>query len=163
MGRFIVGAHGVGKTGVGISAHGAFGDAGDPAVLAAAVERCEGRIGALVCSAGIPPSGPWDSREHWDEVIAVDLAAPYEALRTCWPALVAGGGSTVLWRLYRANGAMKGDRIRAVMLPGGPPYTLAFFSNEDMDRVENYDSLDLAMFRSDEIKQGLLADDWKED
>jgi NAD(P)-dependent dehydrogenase (short-subunit alcohol dehydrogenase family) len=72
------------------------GDAGDPAVLTKAVERCDGRIGALVCSAGIPPSGPWDSREHWDDVIAVDLAAPYEALRTCWPALVAGGGSAVL-------------------------------------------------------------------
>ncbi len=72
------------------------GDAGDPALLAAAVERCEGRIGAVVCSAGIPPSGPWDSRAHWDEVIAVDLTAPYEALRACWPALVAGGGSAVL-------------------------------------------------------------------
>ena len=72
------------------------GDAGDPAVLTEAVERCEGRIGALVCSAGIPPSGPWDSREHWDEVLSVDLTAPYEALRTCWPALVAGGGSAVL-------------------------------------------------------------------
>lgn len=72
------------------------GDAGDPAVLGAAVERCEGRIGALVCSAGIPPSGPWDSRAHWDEVVAVDLTAPYEALRTCWPALVAGRGSAVL-------------------------------------------------------------------
>lgn len=72
------------------------GDAGDPAVLAAAVERCEGRVEGLVCAAGIPPSGPWDSREHWDEVLAVDLTAPYEALRTCWPALVAAHGSVAL-------------------------------------------------------------------
>jgi NAD(P)-dependent dehydrogenase (short-subunit alcohol dehydrogenase family) len=72
------------------------GDAGDPAVLTEAVERCERRIGALVCSAGVPPSGPWASREHWDEVIGIDLAAPYDALRTCWPALIAGGGSAVL-------------------------------------------------------------------
>lgn len=72
------------------------GDAGDPAVLAEAVQACEGRVGALVCSAGIPPSGPWDSREHWDDVLAVDLTAPYEALRTCWPALVAARGSVVL-------------------------------------------------------------------
>lgn len=72
------------------------GDAGDPSVLADAVERCGGRVAALVCSAGIPPSGPWDSRAHWDEVLAVDLAAPYEALRTCWPALVAARGSVVL-------------------------------------------------------------------
>jgi meso-butanediol dehydrogenase / (S,S)-butanediol dehydrogenase / diacetyl reductase len=72
------------------------GDAGDSAVLAEAVDRCDGRIGALVCAAGIPPSGPWDSRSHWDEVLAVDLTAPYEALRCCWPGLVAGGGSAVL-------------------------------------------------------------------
>jgi NAD(P)-dependent dehydrogenase (short-subunit alcohol dehydrogenase family) len=72
------------------------GDAGDASVLSEALRRCGASLGALVCSAGIPPSGPWDSREHWDEVIAVDLSAPYEALRVCWPALVARGGSAVL-------------------------------------------------------------------
>lgn len=72
------------------------GDAGDPALLESAVQRCDGSLHALVCSAGVPPSGPWDGREHWDEVIAVDLAAPYEALRTCMPALAAAGGSAVL-------------------------------------------------------------------
>ena len=72
------------------------GDAGDASVLRAAVDRCEGRLDALVCSAGVPPSGPWDSREHWDEVLSIDLTAPYEALRTCWPALVAAHGSAVL-------------------------------------------------------------------
>lgn len=72
------------------------GDAGDASVLGDAVEHCDGRVDALVCSAGVPPSGPWDSREHWDEVLAVDLGAPYEALRTCWPALVAAHGSVVL-------------------------------------------------------------------
>jgi NAD(P)-dependent dehydrogenase (short-subunit alcohol dehydrogenase family) len=72
------------------------GDAGDPSVLAAATERCGGSLDALVCSAGIPPSGPWESRDHWDEVIAVDLTAPYEALRVCMPGLVAARGSAVL-------------------------------------------------------------------
>lgn len=72
------------------------GDAGDASVLAEAISRCDGAVDALVCSAGVPPSGPWDSRDHFDEVIAVDLAAPYEALRVCWPALVAAGGSAVL-------------------------------------------------------------------
>jgi len=72
-------------------------------------------------------------------------------------------GSTVLWRLYRAVGAAKGDRSHAVILPGGPPYTLAFFANDAMDRVENYDTMELALFRADEIKRSLLADDWKED
>ena len=69
----------------------------------------------------------------------------------------------VLWRLYRATGPNKGDRMRAIVLPGGPPYTLTFFANDDMDRVENYDTMELAMFRSDEIKRGLLGDGWKED
>jgi len=72
------------------------GDAGDPALLAAAVDRCDRSVDALVCSAGIPPSGPWDSREHWDEVLRVDLTAPYEALRACWSALVAAHGSAVI-------------------------------------------------------------------
>ena len=71
--------------------------------------------------------------------------------------------TTVLWRLYRAKGPNKGDRLHAMVLPGGPPYTLAFFANEEMDRVENYDSMDLALFRADEIKRGLQEDDWKED
>lgn len=72
------------------------GDAGDESVLQDAVQSCERRVDALVCSAGIPPSGPWDSREHWDEVLRVDLTAPYTALRICWPALVAAAGSAVL-------------------------------------------------------------------
>jgi NAD(P)-dependent dehydrogenase (short-subunit alcohol dehydrogenase family) len=72
------------------------GDAGDASVLGDAVDHCDGRLDALVCSAGVPPSGPWDSREHWDEVLSVDLTAPYQALRACWPALVVAGGSAVL-------------------------------------------------------------------
>lgn len=72
------------------------GDAADGMLLEAAIERAGGRLHGLVCSAGIPPSGPWDSREHWDEVIAVDLSAPYEALRRCLPALGAVAGSAVL-------------------------------------------------------------------
>ena len=72
------------------------GDAGDTSLLTEAVARFGGSVDALVCSAGIPPSGPWDSREHWDEVIRIDLSAPYEALRVCMPALVAARGSAVL-------------------------------------------------------------------
>ena len=50
-----------------------------------------------------------------------------------------------------------------MLLPGGPPFTLAFFANGQMDRVENYDTMDLAMFRADEIKRSLLAEDWRDD
>ena len=72
------------------------GDCGDTSVLEGALARAGGSLDALVCSAGIPPSGPWESRDHWDEVIRVDLTAAYEALRVCWRALVAARGSVVL-------------------------------------------------------------------
>lgn len=72
-------------------------------------------------------------------------------------------GTTVLWRLYRDRGAGKGARTHAVVLPGGPPFTLAFFANDEMDRVENYETMDLALFRADEIKRSLLAGNWQED
>ncbi len=72
------------------------GDAGDPSLLARALDACAGSLDALVCSAGVPPSGPWNSREHLDEVLAVDLTAPFEALRVCMPALVSARGSAVL-------------------------------------------------------------------
>ena len=72
------------------------GDAGDAGVLEAAVAACGASVNALVCSAGIPPTGPWDSREHWDDVLGVDLTAAYEALRVCMPALIAARGSAVL-------------------------------------------------------------------
>lgn len=69
-------------------------------------------------------------------------------------------GSTVLWRLHRPSDR---NRVRAVVLPGGPPITLAFFANDEMDRVENYDSMELAIFRAEEIKRSLIEDDWSEE
>jgi hypothetical protein len=75
---------------------------------------------------------------------------------------MAAAGSTVLWRLFR-KGPANTDRSRAVMLPGGPPHTLAFFANDEMDRVESYDTIDLALFRADEIRRSLLDEDWKDD
>ena len=74
-----------------------------------------------------------------------------------YPEEMDAAASTVLWRLFHAANR---DHVRAVILPGGPPFTLAFFSNDDLDRVENYDSMDLALFRADEIKRGLLDDQW---
>ena len=66
----------------------------------------------------------------------------------------------MLWRLFRPTSR---EHVRAVILPGGPPFTIAFFANAAMDRAENYDAMDLALFRADEIKRSLLADGWKED
>ena len=50
-----------------------------------------------------------------------------------------------------------------MILPGGPPYTLAFFANDQMDLVENFDAMDIAIFRADEIKRSLAAEGWAED
>jgi hypothetical protein len=66
---------------------------------------------------------------------------------------------TVLWRMFND----KREHSRAVILPGGPPHTVAFFVNNTMDRVENYDTMDLAMFRAEDIKRSLIDEGWKEE
>jgi hypothetical protein len=72
---------------------------------------------------------------------------------------MGGAESTVLWRLFND----RREHSRAVMLPGGPPHTIAFFLNNTMDRVENYDTLDLAMFRAEDVKRSLLDTGWREE
>ena len=66
---------------------------------------------------------------------------------------------TILWRLFHP----RDGHARAVLLPGGPPTTLTFFVNEVLDRAENFDSVDIALFRSDAIRQSMLGDGWKDD
>lgn len=75
------------------------GDAADPTVIGQALQFGLGdgaRLTGLVCAAGRPPTGRWDDRSHWAEVIHVDLTAPYEALRLAMPALSASRGAAVL-------------------------------------------------------------------
>jgi hypothetical protein len=72
---------------------------------------------------------------------------------------MAATDSTVLWRLFNE----RREHSRAVILPGGPPHTVAFFVNDTMDRVENYETLDLALFRADDIKRTLIDDGWKDE
>lgn len=75
------------------------GDAADPADLGPAIAAAAGpeaRLHALVCAAGVPPSGPWDDPEHWAQVIRIDLTAAWEAARLAWPSLRATGGGIVL-------------------------------------------------------------------
>lgn len=66
---------------------------------------------------------------------------------------------TVLWRLYHP----RGGHARAVLLPGGPPATLTFLVDDVMDRVENFDAMDVALFRAEAIRTSMLGDGWKED
>ena len=66
---------------------------------------------------------------------------------------------TVLWRLFQSPGR----HARAVLLPGNPHVTLTFFVDNVMDRAENFDSMDIALFRSDDVKRTLISDGWRED
>lgn len=66
---------------------------------------------------------------------------------------------TVLWRLFHPGGR----HARAVLLPATPQFTLTFFVDNVMDRAENFDSMDVALFRSEDLKRSLIADGWKED
>jgi hypothetical protein len=66
---------------------------------------------------------------------------------------------TVLWRLFHPGGR----HARAVLLPGDSQITLTFFVDNVMDRAENFDEMDVALFRSNDVKRTLLGDGWKED
>lgn len=80
-------------------AEAVIGDVRDRGAVGRAVALAAGDHGtldALVCAAGVPPSGPWDDAGHWTEVIEVDLTAPFEATRLGWAALVKARGSVVL-------------------------------------------------------------------
>ena len=75
------------------------GDAAEAADLQRALDAAvapDGGLHGLVCAAGLPPSGPWDDTDHWDEVIRVDLTAAWQACRLAWPALRRASGSVVL-------------------------------------------------------------------
>jgi len=64
---------------------------------------------------------------------------------------------TVLWRMTRGR-----DTSHATVIPGVDTTTITWFFNGVMDRVENYDSMDLALARADDIKGVLLRDGWTE-
>lgn len=74
------------------------GDATEAAAIGAALAAAapDGRLDALICAAGTPPSGPWDDEAHWARTLEVDLTAPWRAARLAWPALRAAHGTVVL-------------------------------------------------------------------
>ena len=58
---------------------------------------------------------------------------------------------TVLWRMTRGK-----HTAHATIIPGDAQTTITWFFDDVMDRAENYDSLDLAMARADQIR-GVLT------
>lgn len=64
---------------------------------------------------------------------------------------------TVLWRLWSPSG----EQARAVVIPGEPTTTLTLFVNDVLDRAENFDGLDIALFRADDIRQSLVGTGWR--
>ena len=62
---------------------------------------------------------------------------------------------TVLWRLARGR-----NTAHATIFPGGSLTTITWFFDNVMDRAENYDSLDLALARADQIRSVLLGEGW---
>ena len=52
------------------------------------------------------------------------------------------------------------NTAHATIFPGETKTTITWFVDGVMDRAENYDSLELAMARSDQIRGVLLSEGW---
>jgi hypothetical protein len=63
----------------------------------------------------------------------------------------------VLWRLIRGP-----STAHATVFPGGEQVTVTWFFDGLMDRAENYDTMDIALARADQIRGLLLRDGWRE-
>ncbi len=77
------------------------GDAADPALLAHAVQALTGEAGGLhglVCSAGAgnPGTAVEQTPQGWEEVLRVNLTAPFLAARAAIPELERAGGAIVI-------------------------------------------------------------------
>jgi hypothetical protein len=66
-------------------------------------------------------------------------------------------GPTVLWRLARGRSS-----AHATLLGTAAPVTITWFFDGVMDRAENYDSMELALARSDYLRGVLLRDGWRD-
>jgi hypothetical protein len=64
---------------------------------------------------------------------------------------------TVLWRFARG-----GSTAHATVFPGVRHTTVTWYFDGVMDRAENYDSLDLALARAEQIRGILIREGWSE-
>jgi hypothetical protein len=62
----------------------------------------------------------------------------------------------VLWRLTRGT-----STAHATIFPGGSQTTVTWFFDDVMDRAENYDSMELALARAEDIRGVLLREGWQ--
>lgn len=64
---------------------------------------------------------------------------------------------TVLWRMSRGR-----STAHATIFPGPTQSTVTWYFDGVMDRAENYNSIELAVARAEEIRGVLLRDGWTE-
>ena len=64
---------------------------------------------------------------------------------------------TILWRLSRGR-----STAHATLLPADPHATITWFFDGVMDRAENFDSVELALARAEDIRGVLLGEGWQE-
>jgi len=61
----------------------------------------------------------------------------------------------VLWRMRRGDAT-----AHATIFPGDTHTTITWFFDDVMDRAENYDSLELALARAEQIRGVLMREGW---
>jgi len=129
---------GIDRNGQATSDH-VVGDVGDERVLAAALERAGGVLDALVCSAGLPPAGPWDDVAAWDEIMRVNLRAPYLAVRSAMPALKRSVPAGVLSNSSRSvttrEARRSSSRCRMAMSSSAATFLMARTSSAIIPRT----------------------------
>lgn len=70
---------------------------------------------------------------------------------------IGGNDPAVLWRMARGR-----STAHATIFPGPATTTVTWYFDGIMDRAENYDTMDLALARAEEIRGILLRDGWTE-
>jgi hypothetical protein len=98
--------------------------------------------------------------DHAAAVKGLLLALAHPAILTVkrrYTEGMADDDPTVLWRMTRGR-----STAHATIIPGSSQTTITWFFDGIMDRVENYDTVHLALARADDIKGVLLRDGWTE-
>ena len=71
--------------------------------------------------------------------------------------MMSSSDPAVLWRMSRGR-----STAHATIFPGDGQTTVTWIFDGVKDRAQNYDTLDLALARADQIRGILLKDGWKE-